>query len=70
MAHGGFGFGDLQDGAVADLGLDSLDEIDHAVERGIGKRGEVAGFAEHRFFHKGIARADSDAVPAGDAARA
>ena len=32
LAHGGFGFGERQDGAVADLRLDAFDDVDHVVE--------------------------------------
>ena len=32
--HGRFGFGDLQDGAVAGLGFHALHDVDHAVETG------------------------------------
>ena len=31
FAHGRFGFGDLQDRAVAGVRLDALDDVDHAV---------------------------------------
>ena len=65
----GLDLGELQDRAVAHLRLDALDDVDHAVQRRLGQRGEVAGLAEHRFFHERIARADRDAVAAGDAAR-
>ena len=69
FAHGRFGFGNLHDRAVAGLRLDAFDHVDHAVERRLRQRGEEAGVAEHRFFHQRIARADRDAVAAGDATR-
>ncbi len=67
FAHLGLDFGEREDGAVADGRLDAFDDFDHVVEGLAGSVGEVAGLAEHGFFHEGVARTDGDAVAAGDA---
>ena len=56
-------------GPIAGLRLDAFDDIDHAVQRVLGKSGEESGVPEHRFLHQRVAGADGDAVAAGDAAR-
>ncbi len=68
VAHFGFHLGQGEDGAVAGVGLDAFDDLDHVVEDLGGEVGEVAGVAEHGFFHERVAGADGDAVAAGDAA--
>ena len=60
FAHRGFDFRQLQDGSVADLGLDAFDHVDHVVERRLGQAGEVAGMLQHGLFHERVARADGD----------
>ena len=55
--------------AIAHLRLDALDDVDHAVERGLGERGHVAGLSKHRPFHQRIAGANGDAVSARNATR-
>ena len=67
LAHVRFEFREGEDGAVAHLGLDVFDDLDHVVEGFGGEVGEVAGVADHGFFHERVAGADGDAVAAGDA---
>ena len=68
LPHVGFDLGGLHDGAVAGLGFDALDDVNHAVEGGLGEIGEKTGLAEHGFFDERVAGADGDAVAAGNAA--
>ena len=64
LAHLGLGLRDLHDRTVAHLGLDSFDHIDHLVQSIFRHTTQETGFAEHRFFHQRVARADSDAMSA------
>ena len=47
LAHGCFHFGELQNRPIAHFRFDALDHVDHAVQRGFGQRGKVAGFTQH-----------------------
>lgn len=70
IAHFSFNFTEGEDGAVADGGLNTFDDFNHVIQGFGGDVGEVAGVAEHGFFHERVAGADGDAVAAADAGRA
>ncbi len=70
VAHLRLDFGEGEDGAVADGWLDAFDDVDHVIEGFAWEISEIAGLAEHGFFHEGVAGTDGDAVAAGDAAGA
>src|SRR5437879_13471280 len=67
LAHSRFDFGHPQDGAVSNLRFDFFDDVDHAVQRPLGNPRQEPGLREHGLFHERVARADGDAVAAGDA---
>src|SRR5258706_283570 len=69
LSHARFGFGELQNRAVARFWFDALHYIDHAAQCGLRERCEKSCMPQHGFFHERIARAHGNAVPAGDTTR-
>ena len=68
-AHLRFHLGERKDRPIADRRLDSLDDIDHVVQRVCRSVGQVSRLPEHRFLHQRIARTHRDAVAARNTAR-
>src|SRR6266403_5796406 len=69
FAHRGFSLGDFQDRSVAGVRLDSLNDIDHAVQGPLRDACQESRGAEHGFFHQCVAGTNRDAMTAGNATR-
>src|SRR5581483_9706370 len=69
FAHRRFSFGDFEYRAVTGVRLDPFHDVNHAVQGSLGYASEESRMANHGFFHERIARADRDAMTAGNAAR-